>query len=119
MGKSTLIKLLTGDNIPTAGEVRKSQKIRVGYFAQHHVETLVLWRTPLEHMKVTFPDATMPDLRGHLSKFGVQADHALRPINTLSGGQKSRVALAVIAFTRPHILLFDEVGNHVGKFYAA
>eukprot|EP00173_Palmaria_palmata_P001134 Plantae.Rhodophyta-Palmaria_palmata.ctg1602.p1 GENE.Plantae.Rhodophyta-Palmaria_palmata.ctg1602~~Plantae.Rhodophyta-Palmaria_palmata.ctg1602.p1 ORF type:complete len:512 (+),score=123.70 Plantae.Rhodophyta-Palmaria_palmata.ctg1602:55-1536(+) len=113
MGKSTLIKLLTGDNIPTAGEVRKSQKIRVGYFAQHHVETLVLWRTPLEHMKVTFPDATMPDLRGHLSKFGVQADHALRPINTLSGGQKSRVALAVIAFTRPHILLFDEVGNHV------
>jgi ATP-binding cassette, subfamily F, member 3 len=112
-GKSTIMKMLMGENIPTEGEVRRSQKLRIGYFAQHHVETLVLWRTPLEHMKVTFPDSTMPELRGHLSKLGVKNDQALRPINTLSGGQKSRVALSVITYSRPHILLMDEVSNNL------
>lgn len=112
-GKSTIMKMLMGENIPTEGEVRRSQKLRIGYFAQHHVETLVLWRTPLEHMKVTFPDSTMPELRGHLSKLGVKNNQALRPINTLSGGQKSRVALSVITYSRPHILLMDEVSNNL------
>lgn len=112
-GKSTLMKLLVGEHLPTEGEVRRSQKIRLGYFSQHHVEQLVLWRTPLEHMKVQFPEATMPDLRGHLAKLGVKNDQALRPINTLSGGQKSRVALAVITYQRPHILMLDEVSNHL------
>jgi ATP-binding cassette, subfamily F, member 3 len=112
-GKSTIMKMLIGENIATEGEVRRSQKIRIGYFAQHHVETLVLWRTPLEHMKVLFPDSAMPELRGHLTKLGVKNDQALRPINTLSGGQKSRVALAAITYARPHILMLDEVSNHL------
>lgn len=112
-GKSTIMKLAIGENIANEGEVRKSQKLRIGYFAQHHVETLVLWRTPLEHMKVSFPEATMPDLRGHLAKLGVRNEQALRPINTLSGGQKSRVALAVITYSKPHILMLDEVSNHL------
>jgi ATP-binding cassette, subfamily F, member 3 len=64
-------------------------------------------------MKVTFPDAIMPDLRGHLSKLGVRQEQALRPINTLSGGQKSRVALAVITYSKPHMLMLDEVSNHL------
>jgi ATP-binding cassette, subfamily F, member 3 len=112
-GKSTIMKLLIGENLPTNGEVRRSQKLRIGYFSQHHVDQLVLWRTPLEHMKVTFPDAIMPDLRGHLSKLGVKQEQALRPINTLSGGQKSRVALAVITYSKPHMLMLDEVTNHL------
>lgn len=112
-GKSTLLKLLLGDNIPIDGEVKKSQKLRIGYFAQHHVDTLVLWRTALEHMKVMFPDALMPDLRSHLAKLGVRNEQVLRPINTLSGGQKSRVALAVITYQKPHILVLDEPTNHL------
>ncbi|PXF45383.1 ABC transporter F family member 3 [Gracilariopsis chorda] len=112
-GKSTLLKLLLGENIPIEGEVKKSPKLRIGYFSQHHMDTLVLWRTPLEHMKVIFPDAIMPELRSHLAKLGVRNDQALRPINTLSGGQKSRVALAVITFQKPHILILDEPTNHL------
>lgn len=53
-GKSTLLKLLLGENLPQEGEVKRSSKLRLGYFSQHHIETLVLWRTPLEHMKVFF-----------------------------------------------------------------
>lgn len=112
-GKSTLLKLLLGENIPRDGVVKRSSKLRIGYFSQHHVDQLVLWRTPLEHMKVSFPDAIMPDLRSHLAKLGVKNDQALRPINTLSGGQKSRVALAVITFRKPHMLILDEVSNHL------
>lgn len=112
-GKSTLLKLILGENVPIKGEVKRSSKLRIGYFSQHHMETLVLWRTPLEHMQVLFPDALVPDVRGHLAKMGVKAEQALRPINTLSGGQKSRVALAVITFQRPHILIMDEPSNHL------
>lgn len=112
-GKSTLLKLLLGENIPQAGEVKKSGKLRIGYFSQHHVDTLVLWRTPLEHMKVLFPDSVMPELRSHLAKLGVRNEQALRPINTLSGGQKSRVALSVITYQKPHLLVMDEPTNHL------
>ncbi|OSX77596.1 hypothetical protein BU14_0142s0007 [Porphyra umbilicalis] len=112
-GKTTLLKLLLGDNVPSEGNVKRSTKLRVGYFSQHHVEQLVLWRTPLEHMKVIFPAATNDVLRGHLHKLGVSSDMALRPISTLSGGQKSRVALAVITYSNPHILLLDEITNHL------
>lgn len=112
-GKSTLLKLLLGENVPLDGVVKKSTKLRMGYFSQHHVDTLVLWRTPLEHMKVLFPDAILPELRSHLAKLGVRNDQALRPINTLSGGQKSRVALAVITYQKPHLLILDEPTNHL------
>jgi len=110
--KTTFLKLLTGEHVPHLGEVRKSPKMRLGYFSQHHVEHLVLARTPLEHLIYCFPDADHAVLRGHLSNIGIKGEMALRPIFTLSGGQKSRVALAVITFKKPHILALDEPTNH-------
>ncbi|KAK4523855.1 hypothetical protein GAYE_SCF00G1751 [Galdieria yellowstonensis] len=112
-GKTTFLKLLTGEHVPHLGEVRKSPKMRLGYFSQHHVEHLVLARTPLEHLIYCFPDADHAVLRGHLSNIGIKGEMALRPIFTLSGGQKSRVALAVITFKKPHILALDEPTNHL------
>eukprot|EP00180_Rhodochaete_pulchella_P001630 Plantae.Rhodophyta-Rhodochaete_pulchella.ctg2464.p2 GENE.Plantae.Rhodophyta-Rhodochaete_pulchella.ctg2464~~Plantae.Rhodophyta-Rhodochaete_pulchella.ctg2464.p2 ORF type:complete len:288 (-),score=49.21 Plantae.Rhodophyta-Rhodochaete_pulchella.ctg2464:960-1823(-) len=112
-GKSTLLKLLLGQNDATAGEVKRSSKLRIGYFSQHHMDQLVLWRTPLEHMNALFPEATLPELRSHLSNIGVKTDMQLRPIATLSGGQKSRVAFSVITYMKPHILLCDEPSNHL------
>jgi len=112
-GKSTLLKLLLGEIHPVKGDMRKSPKLRIGYFSQHHVDQLALWRTPVEHMKVLFAQAAIPELRSHLGKLGVSQEMQMRPINTLSGGQKSRVALAAITYTNPHVLLLDEITNHL------
>eukprot|EP00898_Chlorokybus_atmophyticus_P008045 jgi/Chlat1/8241/Chrsp77S07670 len=113
VGKSTLLKLIAGELEPTSGTVFRSNKVRMSVFSQHHVDGLDLASTPLLYMMKLYPNTAEPLLRAHLGSFGISGNLALQPMYTLSGGQKSRVALAKITWTKPHILLLDEPSNHL------
>jgi ATP-binding cassette subfamily F protein 3 len=112
-GKSTLIKLLTGDIQPATGSLEWTQNIRIGYFAQHQLENLDGAATPLEHMQKLAPAQTELDLRKFLGRFGLGGDGENRPVASFSGGEKSRLALALLAWQKPHLLLLDEPTNHL------
>lgn len=113
VGKSTLLGLVSGALQPTSGRVTRSPKLRVATFAQHHVDGLELGLTPLAALVRAFPGADHQLLRCHLGAFGVTGPLALQPMYTLSGGQKSRVAIAKVTWPRPNVLLLDEVTNHL------
>ena len=113
-GKSTLLKLLVGHLKAHEGEVRRSAKLRVGYFAQHQSEALRLSETPMEALTHVMPDgSTQTQIRSRLGGFGFSEDKATTRIANLSGGQKARLLLALMSFDRPHILLLDESTNHL------
>lgn len=113
IGKSTILKLISGDLQPSSGTVFRSAKVRIAVFSQHHVDGLDLTSNPLLYMMRCFPGVPEQKLRGHLGSFGVTGNLALQPMYTLSGGQKSRVAFAKITFKKPHIILLDEPSNHL------
>jgi len=112
-GKSTLIKLLTGDIQPDSGTVEMSPDIRIGYFAQHQLDHLDTEATPLKHLERLAPKQTELALRSFLGRFGLGGDAENRPVETFSGGEKSRLALALLAWKKPHLLLLDEPTNHL------
>lgn len=113
IGKSTLLKLISGELQPSSGTVFRSAKVRMAVFSQHHVDGLDLSSNPLLYMMRCFPGVLEQKLRAHLGSFGITGNLALQPMYTLSGGQKSRVAFAKITFNKPHILLLDEPSNHL------
>ena len=112
-GKSTLIKLLVGELRPALGKLDITPDIRIGYFAQHQLENLDSTATPLQHMERLAPKETTLALRTFLGRFGLAGNDEDRPVSSFSGGEKSRLALALLAWQKPHLLLLDEPTNHL------
>jgi len=117
-GKSTLMNLLAGELKPTKGEVKKHHRLRIGYFSQHTVDQLDLSLTPLEQLRATYPDEliTEPQARAHFAQVGISGQSSMvtkQSIRTMSGGQRNRVALGCVTYHQPHVLLLDEITNHL------
>ncbi|MGB0448961.1 MAG: ATP-binding cassette domain-containing protein, partial [Porticoccaceae bacterium] len=112
-GKSTLIGSLTGDLDLLDGKRVYGENIKVGYFAQHQLEVLDLQASAFLHIQRISPQATEQAIRNFLGGFDFHGDKALEPIADFSGGEKARVALAIIVWHKPNLLLLDEPTNHL------
>jgi ATP-binding cassette subfamily F protein 3 len=112
-GKSTLIKLLAGEIALQSGEFVMGQGIKVGYYAQHQLEQLVVSQSPLQHLQKIAPRANEQQLRSFLGSFAFTGEMALAAIQHFSGGEKARLALALLVWQAPNLLLLDEPTNHL------
>jgi ATP-binding cassette subfamily F protein 3 len=112
-GKTTLARLLAAQLPPMEGEVARSQKLKVGYFTQYQVEELDGGDTPFQHMARLMKGATPSAVRAQLGRFGFSGDKALTEVRKLSGGERARLALALITRDAPHLLILDEPTNHL------
>jgi ATP-binding cassette subfamily F protein 3 len=112
-GKSTLIKLIAGTLALQNGQREQHKDTRIGYFAQHQLEQLHPEHTPVEHLQQLDKDAREADLRQHLGGFGFGSQQALAKVGPFSGGEKSRLVLAMLVYQRPNLLLLDEPTNHL------
>ena len=112
-GKTTLARLLAAQLPAMEGAMTASGKLRVGYFTQYQVEELDREDTPLEHMSRLMPKATPAAVRAQLGRFGFSGDKATMKVAKMSGGERARLALALITRDAPHLLILDEPTNHL------
>jgi ATP-binding cassette, subfamily F, member 3 len=112
-GKTTLARLLAAQLPAMAGQMTASGKLRVGYFTQYQVEELDREDSPLEHMSRLMPKATPAAVRAQLGRFGFSGDKATMQVAKMSGGERARLALALITRDAPHMLILDEPTNHL------
>lgn len=112
-GKSTLIKTIVGDVPELAGEIVLSEHLKIGYFAQHQLESLDISASPILQLQRITPKATEQEIRDFLGSFKIFGDMAVNSIENFSGGEKARLALAIIAWQKPNLLLMDEPTNHL------
>jgi ATP-binding cassette subfamily F protein 3 len=112
-GKSTLVKTLVGELPLLAGERTAHPDLSLGYFAQHTVESLKPGHTPIEHLRDIAPTTATQEFRDFLGRWNFAGDRAFEVVDTFSGGERARLALALIAWRRPNVLLLDEPTNHL------
>lgn len=112
-GKSTLIKALAGELELLSGQIVKSPKLKIGYFAQHQVDALNIDETPFWHLAQLAPRIDQQVIRGFLGSFGFSGDKAFEKVVVFSGGEKARLVLALLSWQKPHLLLLDEPTNHL------
>lgn len=112
-GKSTFIKTIAGELQTLAGEAQFNKGLSIGYFAQHQVEMLRHDESPLWHMTKIAPTVREQELRNFLGSFNFNGNMATSSIAPFSGGEKARLALALIVWQRPNLLLLDEPTNHL------
>jgi ATP-binding cassette subfamily F protein 3 len=112
-GKTTILKLLIGKLSPTSGLISQNPRLRIGFFAQHHVDALDLNTSAVSFMARNYPGKQDEEYRRHLGAFGITGMTGLQKMEILSGGQKSRVAFACLSLQNPHILVLDEPSNHL------
>lgn len=112
-GKSTLIKSLTGELELLNGKRIPGEHLAIGYFAQHQLEGLDVTSTPFVHVQRLSPTASDQDIRNFLGGFGFKGDDAFGTVANYSGGEKARLALALVAWQKPNLLLLDEPTNHL------
>jgi ATP-binding cassette, subfamily F, member 3 len=112
-GKSTLVKTLVGELPLLDGERVAHPDLRIGYFAQHTVESLTEGQSPIWHLKEIAPEAGEQALRNFLGQWYFVGDRAFEKVDGFSGGERARLALALIAYRQPNVLLLDEPTNHL------
>jgi len=112
-GKSTLVKTLVGELPPLAGERKAHKDLKIGYFAQHTVESLREGASPFDHLQDKAPGVAAQVLRDFLGGWNFAGDRAFESVDGFSGGERARLALALIAWDKPNLLLLDEPTNHL------
>ena len=112
-GKSTFIKTLAGELNVLSGRIVRSDKLNIGYFAQHQLDTLRPDQSPLWHIQKLSPNVREQEIRNFLGSFNFVGDAALQKTEPFSGGEKARLALAMIVWQKPNLLLLDEPTNHL------
>ncbi|ESO83643.1 hypothetical protein LOTGIDRAFT_133119 [Lottia gigantea] len=112
-GKTTLLKILLGELSPVSGLRHVHRSLRIGYFSQHHIDQLEMNMTSVEVLAARFPGKPVEQYRTMLGSFGVSGELAMRSVASLSGGQKSRVAFAVMSLANPNFFILDEPTNHL------
>jgi ATP-binding cassette subfamily F protein 3 len=112
-GKSTLVKTLVGELEPLAGERKVHKDLKIGYFAQHTVESLREGTSPLDHLQAKAPGVANQVMRDFLGTWNFASDRAFELVDSFSGGERARLALALIAWDKPNLLLLDEPTNHL------
>ena len=112
-GKSTFVKSLKGDQQLIQGNKIEGKNLKIGYFSQHQVDDLMLDKSPIDHLAKVEKKATESEIRNFLGGFNFRGDKAKDVIKNFSGGEKARLALAIIAFQKPNLLLMDEPTNHL------
>jgi len=112
-GKTTLVRTLVGELPPLAGERSAHPDLRIGYFAQHTVESLHEGQSPIDHFRELSPDSPTQAFRDFLGKWNFPGDRAFEVVDGFSGGERARLALALLAWQQPNVLLLDEPTNHL------